>query len=126
MTRALITKDMATTLIGYAVVVLVIIGVLFAIVSDVSPQIVIRPGPICGPYKIVAEQLLGRYDEAPSATGTIGLKSHMEFWRSKAHSWTFVEVFADGTACIVKSGNNYEETPWQPGRGASLTDNSLP
>ena len=109
-------SNMATTLVGYAIIVLIVIGVLFAMVSDVSSQIIIRPGPICGSYKRIAESLIGKYAEAPSFTGTISLKSHIEFWRSKAHSWTVVEVFADGTACVIKSGNNYEETPWQPGR----------
>ena len=68
----------------------------------------------CGPHTRMAEVLAEKYLEAPKANGTT-IRRVMEAFVSKAGSWTILITSADGKACIIASGEDWEDVPWLPG-----------
>ena len=69
----------------------------------------------CGPHSRIVEVLAGKYGEAPKAIGTVNSRWLMEVYVSDAGSWTVLVTSADGTSCIVASGSDWEDVPFEPG-----------
>jgi hypothetical protein len=70
----------------------------------------------CGPHRRIVDVLAGKYGEAPKAIGSVSRNHFMEVYVSETGSWTFLVTSADGDSCIVASGGDWEDVPFEPGR----------
>ena len=94
-----------------------------ALVAAFSLPVLAEPIPqrlqfigLCDTHDGLAAALANRYGETPVVMGTTGGSSIMElFVNIKTGTWTVVLTQADGTACGVASGENFEEqAPAEP------------
>ena len=69
----------------------------------------------CGPHSRIVQVLAGKFGEAPKAIGTVSRDHVMEVYISQAGSWTILVTSADGTSCILASGSDWEDVPFEPG-----------
>ncbi|MDH3194739.1 MAG: hypothetical protein OEL78_00350 [Hyphomicrobiales bacterium] len=69
----------------------------------------------CGPHRRIVEVLAGKYGEAPRAIGSVSRNHLMEVYVSETGSWTILVTSADGNACIIASGGDWEDVPFEPG-----------
>ena len=98
------------TRIAAWLITLAAITVLFAI------QVTAAPAQVqCGSRDRMLAMLAMRYLEAPKAIGTVSAKRLMEIYVSTGGSWTILVTSADGNSCIVASGRDWEDVPFEPG-----------
>ena len=67
--------------------------------------------PRCAPHADMLALLAKHYGEAPQAVGLIGGNAVLEVLSSRAGSFTILVTRADGMACIVAAGQDFEEVP---------------
>lgn len=65
----------------------------------------------CAAHKQMVGLLSKKYSEAPMAMGTVNEDRYMQLFVSKAGSWTILVTQADGQACILAAGKNWERLP---------------
>jgi len=54
-------------------------------------------------------KLVSQYGEARAATGMVGEQQLMELWANPSSgSWTVILTTAQGIACVVATGNDFE------------------
>lgn len=74
------------------------------------------PGQPCFPRNAVIKQLEERYQERKIGGGLAGNTTVAELYQSEAGTWTFLVTTANGLACIMAGGSDWQvETP-KPGR----------
>ena len=87
---------------------------LFApLVTAASAQMQMRGQ--CGPHGSMITMLAMRYLEAPKAIGTVSRNHFMEVYVSAGGSWTILVTSAEGYACILASGGDWEDVSFEPG-----------
>lgn len=75
----------------------------------------------CGPREAVLERLGTEYRETRRAIGIAGNNVVMEVFASETGSWTILATFPNGAACLVASGEAFEEVIESlPAKGAAL------
>ena len=65
----------------------------------------------CAPHADMLSVLAKQYGETPQAIGLIGGNTVLEVLSSKAGSFTILVTQANGMACIVAAGQDFEEVP---------------
>lgn len=70
---------------------------------------VMRPGMLCAERDSVVDQLSSRYGEQVHGMGLAPHNRIMEFYVSQeTGTWTIIVTMADGTACLMASGQHFE------------------
>ena len=67
--------------------------------------------PRCAPHADMLSVLAKQYGEAPQAIGIVKGNIVLEVLSSKAGSFTILVTQADGMACILAAGQDFEEVP---------------
>lgn len=80
-------------------------GAVFAGVSAAGPA----GAQTCAAHDVIAAILSERHGESVVGRGLQSAKRALEVWASESGSWSAVIVRADGTACLVASGQ-----AWSP------------
>ena len=62
----------------------------------------------CAKHNQMVGLLTKKFSEAPLAMGTVNQDRFMQLFVSKAGSWTIIVTKADGEACILAAGENWE------------------
>ena len=57
----------------------------------------------------ILAQLKGTYDEKPTAFGTTGTGGVVELTTSKSGSWTLMLSLPNGRACLIATGEDWEQ-----------------
>ena len=65
----------------------------------------------CAAYKQMVGLLTKKFSEAPLAMGTVNEDRLMQLFVSEGGSWTIIVTKADGMACILAAGQNWEKLP---------------
>jgi len=64
----------------------------------------------CAPRQEIVVQLAQKFSETPTAVGVAGNGAILELLTSKSGSWTMLMSFANGAACVIATGENWEIT----------------
>ena len=68
--------------------------------------------PLCGARAGLVDKLEAKFGETRKGLGTIGDRAVFEVWSSdKTGSWTILFTRADGTACVMATGDNWQSMP---------------
>ena len=67
--------------------------------------------PRCAPHADMLSVLAKQYGEAPQAIGLVSGTAVLEVLSSKAGTFTVLVTRADGMACILAAGQDFEEVP---------------
>ena len=97
----------AKHLIGIGFVALIALGH----TTDASAQA--RGRATCGDRQEILAQLKGTYDEKPTAFGTTGDGGVVELTTSSNGSWTLMLSLPNGRACLIATGEDWEQWPQQ-------------
>jgi len=92
----------------------VALSLLFATLVTAAPAQIQTQGQ-CAPHGPMTAMLATRYLEAPKAIGAVSGNHVMEVYVSAAGSWTLLVTSAQGYACILASGSDWEDVSFQPG-----------
>lgn len=65
----------------------------------------------CAPRMDVVKVLAAKYQESQRALGLINEKAMMEIYTSAKGTWTLVVTHDNGLACVVASGEAWDERP---------------
>ena len=67
--------------------------------------------PRCAPHADMLSVLAKQYGEAPQAIGLVNGNTVLEVLSSKTGTFTILVTKADGMACILAAGQDFEEVP---------------
>ncbi len=79
--------------------------------SDASAQM--RGRAACGERTEIMAQLKGSFDEKPTAFGTTGEGAVVELMTSESGTWTLLLSLPNGRACLIATGEDWEQWPQQ-------------
>ncbi len=65
-------------------------------------------GPACAARVEVVQALASKYGETRQAMGLAATTQLMEIYASPTGSWSLTVTLADGTTCLVASGQNFD------------------
>ena len=65
----------------------------------------------CGSHDAVAKALTTKYKEARRIMGVVNAKAVMEIFMSPQGTWTVVVTDTNGVACIIATGQDWQEVP---------------
>jgi hypothetical protein len=65
----------------------------------------------CGDRQPIVDVLAKNYDEHRRAIGIMGKSGFVEFFVSKAGTWTVIVSSPSGRACIVAAGHSWDDVP---------------
>ena len=65
----------------------------------------------CGSHDAVAKSLTTKFKEARRVMGVVNAKAVMEIFMSPQGTWTVVVTDTNGTACIIATGQDWQEVP---------------
>ena len=65
----------------------------------------------CGERQPMVDQLAKTYDEHQHAIGVMGKSGLVEFFVSKAGTWTVLVSSPAGRTCIVAAGHSWKDVP---------------
>ena len=83
------------------------------------PQVAAAQNPQCAPRADLVAHLTDKYGETRQAVGLAGPQTMMEVYASvDTGTWTITMTMADGTMCMVSSGQGFERlTEELPAKG---------
>ena len=84
---------------------------ILAAASLFSSEGVASPGAPCGSHEDLAKSLTTRFKEARRIMGVVNAKSVMEIFMSPQGTWTVLVTDTAGTACIIATGQDWQEVP---------------
>lgn len=67
--------------------------------------------PVCGERTVLIRALSDRYNEAPKSMGLSADGAVVEVLASTAGTWTILITRPDGLACLMASGESWENLP---------------
>lgn len=67
--------------------------------------------PICGPHKMISENLKKKFTETPKSMGVTNSGSIVEVYLSPKGSWTLVMTQPNGMSCLIAAGQDWETLP---------------
>ena len=82
-----------------------------AAVSLFSSAGVASAGAACGSHDALAKSLTTKFKEARRVMGVVNAKAVMEIFMSPQGTWTVVVTDTKGTACIIATGQDWQEVP---------------
>ena len=65
----------------------------------------------CGNHDVVAKSLTTKFKEARRVMGIVNAKAVMEIFMSPQGTWTVLVTNTTGTACIIATGQDWQEVP---------------
>ena len=65
----------------------------------------------CGAHDVVAKSLTTKFKEARRVMGVVNSKAVMEVFMSPQGTWTVLITSTNGTACIIATGEDWQEVP---------------
>ena len=65
----------------------------------------------CGNHDALAKSLNTKFKEARRVMGVVNARSVMEIFMSPQGTWTVLVTDTTGTACIIASGQDWQEVP---------------
>ena len=65
----------------------------------------------CGSHDALAKSLNTKFKEARRVMGVVNAKAVMEIFMSPQGTWTVLVTDTTGTACIIASGQDWQEVP---------------
>jgi hypothetical protein len=65
----------------------------------------------CGSHDALAKQLNTKFKEARRVMGVVNAKTVMEIFMSPEGTWTVLVTDTTGTACVIASGQDWQEVP---------------
>jgi hypothetical protein len=65
----------------------------------------------CGSHDAVAKSLTTKFQEARRIMGVVNAKAVMEIFMSPQGTWTVLVTDTTGTACIIATGQDWQEVP---------------
>ena len=65
----------------------------------------------CGSHDAVANSLTTKFKEARRIMGVVNAKAVMEIFMSPQGTWTVVVTDTKGMACIIATGQDWQEVP---------------
>jgi len=81
----------------------------FGIIARAGSTAFAQTNRCCAPREVVVERLAQKYGEARQSVGLVSNNSMVEtFSSSETGTWTITVTLANGTTCLVASGQNYE------------------
>lgn len=76
--------------------------------------LIAKPGHamgMCGKRADFIKALNDKYSETGKALGIAGQVNLVEFFTSKAGTWTILVTDTQGRACIIAAGNSWQDVP---------------
>jgi len=67
---------------------------------------------VCLDRKVIADRLASYHQEKPEAAGLASNGQVLEVFTSRNGSWTLVLTDADGSSCVIASGNAWTPLAW--------------
>ena len=65
----------------------------------------------CGSHDVIAKSLSTKFMEARRIMGVVNAKAVMEIFMSPQGTWTVLVTDTNGTACIIATGQDWQEVP---------------
>ena len=65
----------------------------------------------CGSHDALAKSLNSRFKEARRVMGVVNAKAVMEIFMSPQGTWTVLVTDTTGTACVIATGQDWQEVP---------------
>lgn len=65
----------------------------------------------CAKHELMLRMLTKKFSEEPVAIGTVNQDRYMQLFVSTKGTWTVLMTEADGRACILAAGENWESLP---------------
>ena len=65
----------------------------------------------CGSHDTIAKSLTTKFKEARRAMGVVNAKAVMEIFMSPQGTWTVLVTDTTGTACVIATGQDWQEVP---------------
>ena len=65
----------------------------------------------CGSHDALAKSLNTKFKETRRVMGVVNAKAVMEIFMSPQGTWTVLVTDTTGTACIIASGQDWQEVP---------------
>ncbi len=65
----------------------------------------------CGSRDAIAKSLTTKFKEARRAMGVVNARSVMEIFMSPQGTWTVLVTDTTGTACVIATGQDWQEVP---------------
>ena len=65
----------------------------------------------CGSHDAVAKTLASKFKEARRVMGVVNAKAVMEIFMSPQGTWTVLVTDTTGSACIIATGQDWQEVP---------------
>jgi hypothetical protein len=72
---------------------------------------VASPAAPCGSHDALIKSLTIRFKEARRIMGVVNAKSVMEIFMSPQGTWTVLVTDTTGTACVIATGQDWQEVP---------------
>ena len=88
-----------------------IFATVLAAVSLFSSAGVASAAVPCGSHDALAKSLNTKFKEARRAMGVVNAKAVMEIFMSPQGTWTVLVTDTSGTACVIASGQDWQEVP---------------
>ena len=87
------------------------LAAVFAAVSLFSCADVASAAVPCGSHDALAKSLNTKFKEARRAMGVVNAKAVMEIFMSPQGTWTVLVTDTTGTACVIATGQDWQEVP---------------
>ena len=65
----------------------------------------------CGSHDALTKSLNTKFKEARRVMGVVGAKAVMEIFMSPQGTWTVLVTDTTGTACVIATGQDWQEVP---------------
>ena len=82
-----------------------------AAVSLFSSAGVASAATSCGNHDAIAKSLTTKFKEARRAMGVVNARAVMEIYMSPQGTWTVLVTDTTGTACVIATGQDWQEVP---------------
>ena len=88
-----------------------ILAAVLAAVSIFGSAGVASAAAPCGAHDAIANSLTNKYKEARRIMGVVNAKAVMEIFMSPQGTWTVLVTDTRGVACIIATGQDWQEVP---------------
>jgi hypothetical protein len=83
-------------------------GILLALAASLSSA---EAAKVCGPRERIISELGGRFNESRKSLGLSGTAAVVELYVSVEGSWSLVATNTKGIACLIATGEAWQDTP---------------
>ena len=87
------------------------LAAVLAAVTLFSIAVPVQAAAPCGAHDAIANSLTTKFKEARRIMGVVNAKAVMEIFMSPQGTWTVVVTDTKGVACIIATGQDWQEVP---------------